>query len=264
MAELEYILGTEDAELERLGVQHEVWVDSTESLWEQAGFQRGMRVLDLGSGPGFTTFDLWNVTGDVVAIDESERYLAHLEQEREKRSLEGVETRCVSVEEMQLEPEGFDGAYARWLFCWLEDPGALVKKVAAALKPGGRFVCQEYVNWRTTRMVPPCSAHAAAVDAIMQSWDTNIDAGEDMAIWAEQAGLRLVHAEPAARMGGPGSPVWSWVTGFFSIYLPKLVEKGLFTQAQLDAWHAAVAEHESKGVTRLLGPLMIELVFEKE
>ena len=53
-----YVIGTQDAEIERLGVQHRVWRASVLDFWRQGGLTEGMTVIDAGSGPGYATFDL--------------------------------------------------------------------------------------------------------------------------------------------------------------------------------------------------------------
>src|SRR5687768_13096919 len=88
--EKEYVLGTDGAELERLGLQHQLWLAQAAAAWERAGFRRGSRILDVGCGPGFATIDLAErigPTGEVLAVDISPRFLAHLEQLAKARSL---------------------------------------------------------------------------------------------------------------------------------------------------------------------------------
>jgi len=45
-----YVIGTQDSEIERLGVQHRVWRASVLDLWRQGGLTEGMTVIDAGSG----------------------------------------------------------------------------------------------------------------------------------------------------------------------------------------------------------------------
>ena len=74
----EYLLGTHDQELERLGLQHRVWRPTVLNCWKTAGISRGSRVLDVGAGPGFATVDLAEIvgpTGEVTAIERSARYV---------------------------------------------------------------------------------------------------------------------------------------------------------------------------------------------
>ncbi|HXU78754.1 MAG TPA: class I SAM-dependent methyltransferase, partial [Methylomirabilota bacterium] len=69
--EKEYVLGTDGAELERLGLQHQLWLAQAASIWERAGFRRGHRILDVGCGPGFAALDLAERVGPrgrIVAV----------------------------------------------------------------------------------------------------------------------------------------------------------------------------------------------------
>ena len=59
----EYVLGTNDAEIARLGLQHRLWYAYAYALWERAGIGPGMTVLDAGCGPGFATQDLAALVG---------------------------------------------------------------------------------------------------------------------------------------------------------------------------------------------------------
>jgi ubiquinone/menaquinone biosynthesis C-methylase UbiE len=69
----EYVLGTHDAELARLGLQHRLWSELTFACWNRCGIRPGSVVLDVGSGPGYTAFDLVPLVGPsgrVIAVDE--------------------------------------------------------------------------------------------------------------------------------------------------------------------------------------------------
>src|SRR4029077_1636950 len=57
-AELEYVLGTADAEIRRLGMQHAVWRSDATHAWRVAGFRPGSTIIDVGCGPGFAALDL--------------------------------------------------------------------------------------------------------------------------------------------------------------------------------------------------------------
>ena len=62
----DYILGTHDEEIQRLGLQHRVWRPHVLAAWKKAGIGRGSRVLDLGAGPGCATIDLAKSLGHSV------------------------------------------------------------------------------------------------------------------------------------------------------------------------------------------------------
>src|SRR5437764_4846854 len=74
----DYVLGTHDEELARLGLQHRVWRSRALDAWRRAGFTAGQTLLDVGCGPGYATLDLAEIagaSGRVVALDKSARFL---------------------------------------------------------------------------------------------------------------------------------------------------------------------------------------------
>ena len=76
--ERDYVLGTHDEEIERLGLQHRVWQPRVSDAWRRAGFTTGQTLLDLGCGPGYATLDLAGIVGPagrVIGIDRSRRFL---------------------------------------------------------------------------------------------------------------------------------------------------------------------------------------------
>src|SRR5690349_1662068 len=92
--EPEYILTTEPAEIERLRLQHHAWIERAYAIFRKGGIGEGDVVLDLGCGPGFTSFELARVVGArgrVIARDESARFLEWLAAERDRLGLANVE-----------------------------------------------------------------------------------------------------------------------------------------------------------------------------
>ncbi len=262
----EYILGTDREELERLRVQHEVWREQALDLFRRAGFAGGASVLDLGCGPGYTSVELARVVGPsgrVIARDASAGFVAHLAREVERLGLAQVAPSVGPVEELELEASSLDGAYARWLLCWLPDPGAALARVAAALRPGGVVALQEYLDWAAMKLVPRCAAFDRAVDACMRSWERPIDVGEELPALAASCGLRVEDFRPVARAGGPGSPEWTWLGGFFESYLPRLVARRLFDGPDLAAFRRAWRQRTEDGVSRVVAPVMVDAVLRR-
>lgn len=54
----DYILGTEEDEVQRLGLQHLVWRPRVTDAWRRAGFTVGQHIADIGCGPGYATWRL--------------------------------------------------------------------------------------------------------------------------------------------------------------------------------------------------------------
>ena len=59
----DYILGTHDEEVARLGLQHRVWRTVALDCWSRAGITAGSKVVDVGAGPGYATVDLAEIVG---------------------------------------------------------------------------------------------------------------------------------------------------------------------------------------------------------
>lgn len=74
----DYLLGTHDAEVARLGLQHRVWRPRMLDAFRRAGITTGQRVIDAGAGPGWASFDLAEIVGPrgrVVALERSGNFL---------------------------------------------------------------------------------------------------------------------------------------------------------------------------------------------
>ena len=63
MSTPEYVLGSDDAEIARLQTQAAIIAEPTALLLQRGGIRPGMRVLDLGSGPGEVVFQVAEMVG---------------------------------------------------------------------------------------------------------------------------------------------------------------------------------------------------------
>ena len=268
-ADGDYILGSDRQELERLRFQHHAWIQQGYALFERAGLRTGQVVLDLGCGPGFTSFELARVvglTGRVIARDQNRRFLDHLAAERERLGLAQIEPSLGPVEELELPPEQLDAAYARWLFCWLAEPEKVLQLVTRALRRGGVILLQEYLDWGAMKLMPRSAAFERVVAGCLSSWregGATIDLAEHVPALAAACGLQVEHFRPIARLGRVGSLEWRWLTEFFGGYLPKLVERGLLTAEDLQRYHDDWARRTAEGTSYCMTPTMADVVLRK-
>jgi ubiquinone/menaquinone biosynthesis C-methylase UbiE len=110
-ADHEYVLGTRSDELERLKMQHELWVDLAEAEWDRAGIGAGQTVMDLGCGPGFALRALARrvgAEGRAVGVDVSRRFLEHAQQYASEGSEAAIETHHVDAHVMPFGSDTFD------------------------------------------------------------------------------------------------------------------------------------------------------------
>ena len=147
MAETEYVLGTNDAEIARLGVQHRVWLPYAAAAWGRAGFSEGQTIIDLGSGPGYVSIELAKVVGSngtVVAVERSERFLAHLESERLRLGLSQVQLAQADLDDPLSLPVHADGLWCRWVCAFVRRPRELVSSIRSLMNEEGTVVFHEY------------------------------------------------------------------------------------------------------------------------
>src|SRR3982751_5316816 len=90
----DYVLGTHDEELARLGLQHRVWRPVVLECWQRTGITVGSRVLDVGAGPGYATVDLAEIvgpTGRVDAVERSSNFVNAIKNAVRRQSLANVD-----------------------------------------------------------------------------------------------------------------------------------------------------------------------------
>src|SRR2546426_6809181 len=136
MGEGDYVLGTDDEEILRLGLQHRVWRPVVLKCWQEAGVTTGRRVLDVGAGPGYATVDLAEIvgpTGEVVALERSENFIRAMEQTSRARSLENVKIHQLDLMTDELPRGNYDFSWCRWVMSFVSDPGLLIKKLGEGM-----------------------------------------------------------------------------------------------------------------------------------
>lgn len=269
--EREYVLGTGDDELARLGVQHRVWADAAAASWKRAGIGPGHKVLDAGCGPGYGSFDLGHLvthTGLVLGVDESARFVEYVNRQAKARGDTQVAAMVADVQALGSEVLGhgpFDAAYARWTLCWLPHPERAVEGVARALKPGGRFVVQDYFNWGAMTMMPRSRAVDRLIDAALGSFlerHGDMELGGRVPGMFKASGLRLEHVEAHHRVvrGGGKDSTLSWPMTWWRTYGPKLVSMGRLSGAECEAALADLSELEQREDVLFVCPTVFEFI----
>lgn len=267
--ERDYILGTDAEELERLGFQHRVWSKDAFALWEYAGLGQGQRILDLGCGPGFATFDLATIAGpegEVVGLDLSPGYIAYARSRAQAMNLENIKFTESSFDDMQFEPGSFDVIYTRWAFAWIKNVEEVVQHACTFLKPGGVFLCQEYLQWGTFRLVPDSRAVRKIIEAALESWrimDSEIDIAPALSALFKRNGLDVVRTMPIAKISTPGQMAWQWLATFLKIYSLKLINMGFLTATEREAFLKVWPEVETHPDSMLIAPLVMEVLGRK-
>ncbi len=243
MTEREYVLGTGDDELARLALQNRLWGDVSAKAFRRAELKMGQRVLDVGCGPGYASFDLADVVtryGSVLGVDESETFIEHATQMAEARGIAHFQGAVGDVQELDAVLEGqepFDFAYARWVLCFVTDPEAVVRGIANALAPGGRLAVQDYFDYNSMTLVPRRRSHDLAVAATMRSWGDrggDPDIGQRLPAMFEKRGFRLDDVRAHLRVARGSDTMFAWPNTWWHSFGPKLVAMGELAQSDCD------------------------------
>lgn len=272
MSEREYVLGTHEEEIARLGLQHRVWQSEMLACWKTAmdALQQfgkpgeRLRVLDLGSGPGYATQDLAKAFGppnEVIGLERSERFL---ESARDRCLHQPkVSFREIDLVEDELGVEDVDLAWCRWVLAFVSDPAAVLQKVARAMKPGAVFAIHDYADYRSWRPAPRSPLIEEFVAETMASW---LDSGGDPDIairlptMLSEAGFEVVHARPIVRAFSPDEEGWKWPEAYILNHAPRLVDLRGRSKEWADSVIAEFKRLESDPRSLMLTPLVLELV----
>jgi ubiquinone/menaquinone biosynthesis C-methylase UbiE len=265
----EYVLGTHEAELTRLGLQHRLWSELTFACWDRCGIRPGSVVLDVGSGPGYTAFDLVPLVGPagrVIAVDESERFIEYVRTRAVTLGVDNIETSVQDVQNLTVPARSVDVAYARWVLCFVSKPEAVVAGVARALKPGGVFAVQDYINWAALTLSPRSEAFLRVIPSVGKSWSMHggdPQVGQKLPALMAAAGLEVLEIRPLQRIARPGDPLWEWPTSFFANFIPMLVEQGLVTAEDWVILQKEWAERTRDPNAVFWTPSMVEIIARK-
>ncbi len=152
----EYLLGHSERELDRLQAQARLIDPVTRRFFHDAGVGPGMRVLDVGSGAGDVAFLVVDLVGDSGEVVGADRVAATLETARTRaaaRSLCNVSFRVGDPAEMTFE-RPFDAVVGRYVLQFQQNPAAMLRKLAAQVRPGGVVVFHE-IDWGGVASFPP-------------------------------------------------------------------------------------------------------------
>ena len=268
-AEKDYVLGTHDDEIARLGLQHRVWRAQAADSWRRAGFKSGQSLIDLGCGPGYASLDLADIVGpggQVLSIDRSRRFLDTLERFADERGLSQIKTLELDLDQQELPRIHVDGIWSRWVYAFVREPRRLLERAAAILRPGGVMVMHEYVDYRGWRLSTGSPAFADFVQEVIHSWRASggePDIGLVLPGWLGELGFRLSTLAPLVYIARPGDSIWPWPRAFVDVGIRRLVDLGRIEPDRAREFTDAFAQVEAMPNGFQITPMVIEIVAVK-
>jgi SAM-dependent methyltransferase len=263
----DYVLGTDEEEAVRLGLQHRAWRPFVLAAWRRAGFGPDQTIIDVGCGPGYAALDLAEMVGPagrVLALDRSRRFLDALEAASRERGLQSViETHELDLDQAPLPEVSAHGAWCRWVLAFVQRPRDLLARLARALRHGGKLVVLEYFDYATWRFAPPSAEHEEFVRAVMAAWRTSggePDIGLEVPRWLEELDFQITHLRPIIKILTRDDPMWLWPRQFMESGRRRLVELGRLSEARAREMARAFQQLEADPGTRMFTPGVVEIV----
>jgi SAM-dependent methyltransferase len=268
MSDGDYILGTRDDEVERLGLQHRVWRPRMLDGWLRAGITVGQTILDVGAGPGFAATDLAEIVGPggrVIALERSPHFLAALSARAEARGISNIIAHEQDVSGHDHLGEAIaDRSWCRWVLSFVAEPKRTVSHIARALKPGGIAIFHEYADYGAWQMLPPNEEVDRFRTLVIQSWRDaggEPDVGLHLPGWLAKEGLEILEARPLIDVVRRRDFIWQWPAAFMATNAARLAELGYIEREE--AALIATALERAPADALMVTPLVLEIIARK-
>jgi ubiquinone/menaquinone biosynthesis C-methylase UbiE len=247
---------------ERLQVlQRSRWPD-TRDLLERIGVAEGMRCIDLGCGGGEVTFELARLVGPsgrVTGIDMDEVKLALARESESAVELENVELRAADVGAWD-EPGAYDLVYCRFLLEHLSRPVDLLRRMWAAVAPGGA-VAVESTDFDAQFCDPPNEAfeqHLRLYRAVAERRGGDPTAGRKMFRFFVDAGISRPDVRIVQRVDSEGESKSLAVLTLQAVG-EAVVDEGLATAAEVRTILADLEAFTADAETLVSQPRIFQL-----
>lgn len=202
----------------------------------ELGIGKGHRCLEVGAGTGSvarTLADLVGPEGHVLAIDRDVRFLDDLPA--------AVEVRCADVMADDLPQAQFDLVHARLLVAHLHPHRHALRRLAAAVAPGGWLLVEE-ADWTCADLVvPEAPVHTALIRALQQIMgEGGFDATYGRRLLGDMLSLGFTDVSTEFRGTQSRSSSQAWVAWQLLVeqFQQSILNAGLLSERQLDEWWA--------------------------
>jgi SAM-dependent methyltransferase len=231
-------LGHADIDIRRLLLQGSLYNDHTEDALRIAGLRQGMRVLDVGCGPGDVSFvaaRLVGPTGSVLGAYASRDVVEFARSRAAERGLSTVEFVHATIADIAVAE--LDAVIGRLILMHLPDPASTLRQLVRLLRPGGLIAFCEF-DVGAVRSVPESPLSRALVDGIVRAFQSaGLDPafGPTLPTLFRQAGLGVPQLTLAAPVGTANdADVWAYAVEVWRLLLPFVEQLGLVTDELTD------------------------------
>jgi len=122
-----------------------------EALLKELKPQKGMKILDIGSGNGETVLTIAEKVGPkgkAVGVDFSSEGIALAKERAKERKLENiVEFHQANALELPFPDNSFDAVISECVVCLIQDKQKALNEKVRVLKLGGRVIMHDVITW---------------------------------------------------------------------------------------------------------------------
>ena len=265
----DYFIGVHQQEIERLDRQHLAWQPETQALIQSAKLADCKNILDLGCGPGFTTFELANTCPKthITALDKANLYQDYLRFQIQKRKTQNIALLHADILDLPKQEGLYEAAFCRWFLAFLiADLPAVLEAIYKKLQPGGVFVAMEYLTLDSFTCAPANESFDAHTKAWNQFYLNNggdAKIGTYLTTFLEQAGFTIESQTCVGGMAPVQHRWWNWWRDAFNDFAPTFVEQGLMTPTDFEALQAYWAEQEKTKNGFIYSAVITQIVARK-
>jgi len=258
-----YALGHASIEIQRLLLQGRLYHDHTEHALRRAGLRPGMRVLDVGSGPGDVSFIAGQIvgpTGSVLGVDASSDVVEFARARAAERGLSTVSFDQATIADIAVNE--VDAVIGRLILMHLPDPVSTLRQLASLVRPGGLIAFCEF-DIGAVRSIPDSPLSRTLVDAIgrvLQSVGLDPAFGTTLHTLFQQAGLGTPQLTLAAPVGtAHDAEAWAYSVEVWRLLYPLAEQLGLASGelADIDTLLPRMLAQAAAGDAILVLPPMI-------
>ncbi|THA79408.1 methyltransferase domain-containing protein [Streptomyces sp. A0642] len=211
----------------------------------------GLRVLDVGCGPGTITADLAALVapGRVTAVDTTQEILGQAAATASERGLDNIEFALADVHALEFPDDSFDVVHAHQVLQHVGDPVQALREMRRVCRPGGIVAARDsdYAAMVWFPESPVMDAWQELYGRVARANGGEPDAGRRLLSWAREAGFTDITPTAASWcFATPESREWwssLWADRTVgSVYAKLAVDGGHATPQELgaiaEAWHA--------------------------
>ncbi|MDC0229341.1 methyltransferase domain-containing protein [Deltaproteobacteria bacterium] len=225
---------TEAEELEKSYQLPEI-VRQRQHTLNKLSVKRGEKILDVGCGVGFLSYEIGLQTGDsgrVSGIDQNSEMIRRAKKRCE--NLRNTKFSEANADDLPFPEESFDAACCTQVLLYVKDVAKVISEIKRVLKPAGRIIVVE-TDWRGVVLN---SDYDSITRKIFSAWDKTVQSPNlpvRLAPLLLSNGFCKIDVDPIPILNTEYTPsqfshgMMNWITR-------NALKKGVITKEQSKKW----------------------------